>query len=173
MLAPEVLQRFAVHYQTGESIPQTLIDKLVQARNFNQGFATLEYLASAMIDMQLHLAGDQHIDAARFEAETLEKLGMPSEVIMRHRTPHFSHVFSGDGYAAGYYSYLWADTLVADAWEAFTSSGNVFDPILAEQLKQHVFTAGNKQEPDQAYRNFRGRDPDIHALLRKRGFMAV
>ena len=173
LLAPEVLQRFAVHYQTGESIPQTLIDKLVQARNFNQGFATLEYLASAMIDMQLHLAGDQHIDAARFEAETLEKLGMPSEVIMRHRTPHFSHVFSGDGYAAGYYSYLWADTLVADAWEAFTSSGNVFDPILAEQLKQHVFTAGNQQEPDQAYRNFRGRDPDIHALLRKRGFVAV
>lgn len=173
LLAPEVLQRFALHDQTSEPIPQTLIDKIVQARNFNQGFATLEYLASAMIDMRLHLAGDQPIDAACFERETLENLGMPREVVMRHRTPQFTHIFSGDGYAAGYYSYLWADTLVADAWEAFTTSGNDFDPQLAQRLKQHVFTAGNQLEPDQAYRNFRGRDPDIQALLRKRGFVAA
>lgn len=173
LLAPEVLQRFALHYQTHEAMPPTLVDKITRARNFNQGFATLEYLASAMIDMQLHLAGDQRIDAAQFEVQTLSQLGMPNEVVMRHRTPHFSHIFSGDGYAAGYYSYLWADTLVADAWEAFTSSGDLFDRELAERLRHHVFTAGNQHEPDQAYRNFRGRDPDVTALLRKRGFIAA
>ncbi|MGC3981646.1 MAG: M3 family metallopeptidase [Steroidobacteraceae bacterium] len=176
LLAPEVLQRFALHYQSGEPMPQALVDKIVRARNFNQGFATLEYLASAMIDMELHLAGsavsEAGFDAVQFEQDTLKRLGMPNEIVMRHRTPQFSHVFSGDGYAAGYYSYLWADTLVADAWEAFTDSGDLFDKELAQRLRTHVFTAGNQQEPDVAYRNFRGRDPDVNALLRKRGFMA-
>lgn len=176
LLAPAVLNRFAVHYQTGEPMPQALVDKITRARNFNQGFATLEYLASAMIDMELHLAGDaagnQTFNAAQFERDTLKALDMPEEIVMRHRTPQFSHVFSSDGYAAGYYSYLWADTLVADAWEAFTSSGDLFDPQLAQRLRTFVFTTGNQQEPDAAYRSFRGRDPDVNALLRKRGFAA-
>lgn len=172
LLAPEVLNRFALHYQTKQPMPQALVDKITRARNFNQGFATLEYLASAMIDMQLHLAGDANIDAAQFERDTLAALGMPEQLVMRHRTPQFSHVFSSDGYAAGYYSYLWADTLVADAWEAFASSGDLFDPQLAQRLRTHVFTTGNQQEPDVAYRSFRGRDPDVNALLRKRGFVA-
>ena len=173
LLTPEVLQRFAVHYQTGESLPQAFIEKIVCARNFNQGFNTLEYLASAMIDMALHSSTDPAIDVSEFEARALSELGMPSEVVMRHRTPHFSHIFSGDGYAAGYYSYLWADTLVADAWEAFIESGDVFNQTLAQRLHDHVLTAGNQQEPDSAYRNFRGRDPDVNALLRKRGFAAA
>lgn len=171
LMAPEVLQRFARHYQTNAPMPQALVDKLNRARNFNQGFATLEYLASALIDMELHLAGETSIDAHEFEQHTLSKLGMPKELVMRHRTPHFSHVFSSDGYAAGYYSYLWADTLVADAWEAFVTNGDLFDAQLAQRLRDHVFTTGNQTEPDLAYRNFRGRDPDINALLRKRGFI--
>jgi peptidyl-dipeptidase Dcp len=170
LLAPEVLNRFARHYQSGQSMPKHLVDKITRARNFNQGFATLEYLASAMIDMELHLAGETTINAAQFEHETLKALDMPEEIVMRHRTPQFSHIFSSDGYAAGYYSYLWADTLVADAWEAFTDSGDVFHPELAERLRAFVFTTGNQQEPDVAYRGFRGRDPDVNALLRKRGF---
>jgi peptidyl-dipeptidase Dcp len=171
--APEVLNRYALHYQTGAPMPQTLVDKLNRARNFNQGFSTLEFLASAMIDMELHLAGDTLIDAAEFESRTLQALGMPSEIVMRHRTPQFSHVFSGDGYAAGYYSYLWADTLVADAWEAFVDSGDLFDAQLSQRLRDFVFTIGNQHEPDAAYRSFRGRDPDVQALLRKRGFAVV
>jgi len=170
LMTPEVLNRFALHYQTGEPIPQTLVDKIKQARNFNQGFATLEFLASALVDMELHLADNEAIDVAKFERETLQSLGMPLEVVMRHRIPHFGHVFSGDGYAAGYYSYLWADTLVADAWEAFVESGDVFDQVLATRLREHVFSAGNQQEPDVAYRAFRGRDADVQALMRKRGF---
>jgi peptidyl-dipeptidase Dcp len=174
LLAPEVLNRFARHYQSGAAMPQALVDKLTKARNFNQGFATLEYLASAVIDMELHLAGDavndDAFDVAAFERNTLAQLGMPNEIVMRHRTPHFSHVFSSDGYAAGYYSYLWADTLVADAWEAFVERGDLFDANLAERLRAHVFTAGNQQEPDVAYRAFRGRDADVSALMRKRGF---
>jgi peptidyl-dipeptidase Dcp len=170
LLAPDVLNRYALHYQTGAPIPQALIDKVNRARNFNQGFATLEFLASAMIDMELHLAGDTTIDATEFETRTLQALGMPSEIVMRHRTPQFSHVFSSDGYAAGYYSYLWADTLVADAWEAFVDSGDMFDAQLSQRLRDFVFTIGNQHEPDAAYRSFRGRDPDVQALLRKRGF---
>lgn len=173
LLAPEVLNRFALHYQTGQPMPQALVDKVARARNFNQGFATLEYLASAMIDMQLHLAGDADIDAAQFERDTLQALGMPEEIVMRHRTPQFSHVFASDGYAAGYYSYLWADTLVADAWEAFNGSGDLFDPQLATRLRQYIFASGNQLEPDAAYRAFRGRDADVSALLRKRGFAAT
>jgi peptidyl-dipeptidase Dcp len=171
LLTPEVLNRYALHYQTGEPMPQALLDKVKRARNFNQGFDTLEYLASAVIDMELHLAGPVDVDAEAFERDTLQSLGMPAEVVMRHRIPQFSHVFSSDGYAAGYYSYLWADTLVADAWEAFANSGDVFDADLAARLRQHVFTTGNQQEPDVAYRAFRGRDPDVNALMRKRGFV--
>ncbi len=171
LLTPEVLNRFALHYQTNEPMPQSLIEKIKNARNFNQGFATLEYLSSALIDMELHLAGAIDIDVEAFERDTLQQLGMPAEVVMRHRIPHFTHVFAGDGYSAGYYSYLWADTLVADAWEAFVSSGNVFDPDITARLRECIFTAGNQQEPDLAYRAFRGRDADVQALMRKRGFV--
>ena len=116
---PEVLNQFALHYQTGKPIPAELVEKIDRAQTFNEGFRSMEYLASAMIDMKLHLAGGKKIDPDKFEREELKKLGLPEEIVMRHRTPHFGHVFAGDGYSAGYYSYLWSDSLTADAWEAF------------------------------------------------------
>jgi peptidyl-dipeptidase Dcp len=167
---PEVLQRFAVHYQTGKPIPQDLVDKIEKASKFNQGFATVEYLASALVDMKLHLAGSQKIDPDAFEKATLAELGMPKEIVMRHRTPQFAHVFAGDGYSAGYYSYLWSDVLNADAYEAFTEAGGPYDKKVAERLRRYIFTVGNTIDPADAYRNFRGRDPKVEALMRKRGF---
>jgi peptidyl-dipeptidase Dcp len=170
---PEVLNRFAVHYQTGQPIPPALVEKIAKASTFNQGFATVEYLASALVDMKLHLAGDRTIDPDAFERDTLKALGMPSEIVMRHRTPQFGHVFSGDSYSAGYYSYLWSDTLSADAWEAFTEAGGPYDKAVAKRLRDDVFSAGNTVDPAEAYRAFRGRDPGIAALMRKRGFPVV
>jgi peptidyl-dipeptidase Dcp len=167
---PEVLSRFALHYQTGQPIPRELVEKIERASTFNQGFATVEYLASALVDMKLHLAGGQTIDPDTFERETLAALGMPSEIVMRHRTPHFTHVFSGDSYSAGYYSYLWSDTLTADAFEAFTSAGGPYDKAVAKRLREHIFSVGNTIDPAEAYRAFRGKDPGIEALMRKRGF---
>lgn len=171
---PEVLDRFAVHYQTGKPIPTELVAKVERAKTFNQGFATVEYLASAIVDMKLHLAAreESRLDPDAFERETLKTLGMPSEIVMRHRTPQFGHIFSGDGYSAGYYSYLWADTLTADAWEAFTSAKGPWDRDVARRLKENVFSIGNTRDPADAYRTFRGRDPEIGALMRKRGFIA-
>jgi peptidyl-dipeptidase Dcp len=169
---PEVLNRFALHYQTGKPIPPELVQRIERASTFNQGFATVEYLASALVDMKLHLAGDQTIDPDAFERDTLKALGMPSEIVMRHRTPQFSHAFSSDGYSAGYYSYLWSDTLSADAWEAFTEAGGPYDKAVAKRLRDAVFSAGNTVDPADAYRAFRGRDPGIAALMRKRGFPA-
>ncbi|HEX5168749.1 MAG TPA: M3 family metallopeptidase [Cyclobacteriaceae bacterium] len=169
---PEVLQRFALHYQTGKPIPQDLVDRLNRASTFNQGFETTEYLASALIDMKLHLAGGQKIDPDKFEKETLNALGMPREIVMRHRTPQFSHVFSGDGYSAGYYSYLWSDVITADAFGAFTEAGGPYDKNVAARLTQYVFSVGNTIDPAEGYRKFRGRDPKIEALLVKRGFPA-
>jgi peptidyl-dipeptidase Dcp len=167
---PEVLNRYALHYQTGQPIPRELVAKIERAATFNQGFSTVEYLASALIDLKLHLAGGVEIDPDRFERETLGALGMPKEIVMRHRTPHFGHVFSGDGYAAGYYSYLWADTLTADAWEAFTSGKGAWDREVARRLVEEVFSVGNTVDSAEAYRAFRGRDAGIEALMRKRGF---
>lgn len=172
VLVPEVLNRFATHYRTGESIPAELVAKVERSKQFNQGFATVEYLASALIDMKLHLAGGTRIDPDAFERDTLAALGMPREIVMRHRTPHFLHVFSGDGYSAGYYSYLWADTLTADAWEAFSEGGGPWDREVARRLAEHVFRRGNTVDPAEAYRAFRGRDAGIEALMRKRGFPA-
>ncbi|MFZ9478257.1 MAG: M3 family metallopeptidase [Steroidobacteraceae bacterium] len=168
----EVLDRFAVHYQTGKPIPAELVAKVERAKTFNQGFATVEYLSAALIDMKLHLAArkDSRIDADAFERETLTTLGMPKEIVMRHRTPQFGHVFSGDGYSAGYYSYLWADTLTADAWDAFVESKGAWDKDVAKRLRDNVFSIGNTRDPAEAYRSFRGRDPGIEALMRKRGF---
>ncbi len=168
----EVLDRFAVHYQTGKPIPAELVAKVERAKTFNQGFATVEYLSAALIDMKLHLAArkDSRIDADAFERETLTALGMPKEIVMRHRTPQFGHVFSGDGYSAGYYSYLWADTLTADAWDAFVEGKGAWDKDVAHRLRDNVFSIGNTRDPAEAYRSFRGRDPGIEALMRKRGF---
>ena len=167
---PEVLGRFAVHCRTGEPIPAELVDRIRRAETFNAGFRTVEFLASAIVDMRLHLAGAEPIDPAAFERTTLEAIGMPAEIVMRHRIPHFSHIFADDGYSAGYYSYLWADTLTADAWEAFTEAGGPWDEAVAERLRRHVLSAGNSIPPEEGYRAFRGRDATIDALMRKRGF---
>lgn len=169
LMTPEVLERFAIHHVTGEPMPKSLIEKIERARHFNQGFATVEFLASALVDMKLHLA-EENVDPRAFERQTLADLGMPAEVVMRHRIPHFSHIFSGEGYAAGYYSYLWADTLVADTWEAFQAGAGPWDMELARRLRNDILAVGNTQDPAAAYRAFRGRDPDVNALLRKRGF---
>jgi peptidyl-dipeptidase Dcp len=168
---PEVLERFAVHYRTGEPIPQELVDRIDRASTFNQGFVTTEFLASGLVDMKLHLAGDRPIDPAAFERETLAELGMPREIVMRHRTPHFGHIFGSDGYSAGYYSYLWSDVLTADAFDAFIEAGGPYDRDVARRLRDHVFSVGNTVDPAEGYRAFRGRDAATDALMRKRGFI--
>jgi len=170
LATPEVLQRFALHYQTGKPIPQPLVDKITRSATFNQGFATVEYLSAALVDMKLHLAGDRKIDPDTFERETLEQLGMPKEIVMRHRTPQFLHIFGGDSYSAGYYSYLWSDVLTADAFGAFVEGKGPYDRAVAERLRKYVFSVGNTVDPAEAYRAFRGRDPKIDALMKKRGF---
>jgi peptidyl-dipeptidase Dcp len=170
LLTPEVLSRFALHVETGQPMPAELVAKLKRAATFNEGFKTVEYLSTALIDMKLHLAGAAPIDPDVFERDTLRALGMPSQIVMRHRTPQLSHVFAGDGYSAGYYSYLWADTLTADAFEAFTEAGGPYDRAIADRLATYVFAVGNTIDPAEGYRAFRGRDPGIAALMRKRGF---
>jgi len=167
-----LLDKYAVHVRTGQPIPEALVKKIERSKTFNQGFATVEYLSAALIDMKLHLAGETPIDPRKFERETLAALGMPREIVMRHRTAQFQHVFSGDGYSAGYYSYLWADTLSADAWEAFGEASGPYDQKVAARLKETIFSKGNTADPADLYRSFRGRDPGIGALMRKRGFAA-
>ncbi len=167
---PEVLKKFAVHYKTGEPMPDELLKRLLAAENFNQGFATVEYISSALVDMELHqLERPQNLDVTEFERETLAKIGMPKQITMRHRIPHFAHVFSGDGYSAGYYSYMWSEVMDADAFQAFEQSGDVFDAQMAEKLKTHIYSAGGRQDPGDAYKAFRGKLPGIDALLEKRG----
>jgi peptidyl-dipeptidase Dcp len=169
---PEILNRFALNYKTGKPIPPELVAKIEKAKTFNQGFKTVEYLSSAIVDMKLHLAAGAPIDPDQFERVTLAEINMPSEIVMRHRTPQFNHVFSGDGYSAGYYSYLWADTITADAWESFMeANGGAWDKAQAAKLKQ-LLSQGNTVDPADAYRAFRGRDPDVGALMRDRGFPA-
>jgi peptidyl-dipeptidase Dcp len=170
LATPEVLNRFALHVETGKPIPPELVAKIQKAATFNQGFATTEYLASALIDLKLHLAGDATIDPDAFERDTLAAMGMPSELVMRHRTPQFGHVFSGDGYSSAYYSYLWADALTADATEAFVEAGSMWDPATAERFKATILSVGNTVDPAEAFRAFRGRDVDTAALMRSRGF---
>lgn len=167
---PEVLNKFALHHQTGKPIPSDLVAKIKKADTFNQGFATVEYLSSALVDMKLHLAGDVTIDPDKFERETLDALGMPKELVMRHRTPQFGHVFASDGYSAGYYSYLWSDVLTADAYGAFTEAAGPYDKKVGAKLKKEIFSVGNTIDPAEAYRKFRGRDPNVDALMIKRGF---
>lgn len=167
---PEVLRRFALHHETDAPMPEALLQGLLSARQFNQGFATVEYTASALVDLALHLdPAEDAIDIVAFETQELEKLGMPASIIMRHRTPHFQHVFSGDSYSAGYYSYLWSEVLDADGFEAFEERGDIFDPALAQKLHDYVYAAGYSRDPDAAYVAFRGRAAAPDALLRKRG----
>jgi peptidyl-dipeptidase Dcp len=173
LATPEVLNKYARHCKTGEPIPQELVRKIERASKFNKGFENVEYLASALVDMRMHLDPASAEDVTAFERKTLEALGMPRQMVMRHRLPHFGHLFNSDSYAAGYYSYLWADTLSADAFEAFTEAGSAYDKSVAKKLREHVFSAGNTIDPAEGYRAFRGRDAQIDALMRRRGFAAV
>ena len=167
----EVINQFLVHYKTGAVIPQELVAKIKKAATFNQGFGTTEYLASALMDMKLHLADPENIDIDAFERQTLADLKMPSELPMRHRTPHFGHVFSGEGYATAYYGYMWADVLTADAAEAFQEApGGFYDKEVAKRLVKYLFEPRNSIDPAEAYRLFRGRDAEKEALMRDRGF---
>ena len=167
----EVIQNFLVHQKTGEPMPAELVQKIKKASTFNQGFSTTEYLASAIMDMKFHLADPTNIDIAKFERETLASLNMPKELPMRHRTPHFGHVFSGEGYATAYYGYMWADVLTSDAAEAFAQApGGFYDKELAAKLVKYLFAPRNAIDPAEAYRLFRGRDAKIDALMRDRGF---
>lgn len=168
---PDVMQKYAVHYRTGEPMPAVLHGKLNAARSFNQGFATVEYTASALVDMALYTGEIARVvDIEAFERETLAEIGMPSEIVMRHRLPHFMHIIGG--YAAGYYSYLWSEVMDADAFAAFEETGDVFDPAMAKKLKQFIYSAGNTRDPHDAYVAFRGRPPNIDGLLKKRGLAA-
>jgi peptidyl-dipeptidase Dcp len=167
---PEILKKYARHCRTGEPMPQALLDRVLAARNFNQGCATVEYTASALVDIDLHSLRDaEGIDVTAFERQALARIGMPDEIAMRHRLPHFQHLFSGGGYAAAYYSYLWSEVLDADAFLAFEEKGNVFDPKTAQRLRDYIYSAGNLRDPAEAYTAFRGRLPTVDALLKKRG----
>jgi peptidyl-dipeptidase Dcp len=169
---PEVLSRFARHCKSGKVVPPGLLARMDAARNFNQGFKTIEYLAAAIVDLDLHvLEKPKGLDVDRFEAETLGRVGMPEEIVMRHRIPHFQHIMGG--YAAGYYSYLWSEVMDADAFEAFEEAGDIFDPKLARRLYDNIYSAGGKQDPAEAYVGFRGRLPATRALLEKRGLVAA
>ena len=170
---PAILERFAVHAETGMPMPEALLKKLIAARNFNQGFATVEFLGSAFVDLDFHsLSEAGAIDPGAFEQQTLEKIGMPAQIAMRHRSPHFLHIFAGDGYAAGYYSYMWAEVLDADGFQAFKEAGDAFDPDTARRLYENIYSAGGTRDCAESYRAFRGRDPDIEALLKGRGLKA-
>jgi peptidyl-dipeptidase Dcp len=169
---PEVLRKFARHHQTGEPMPDALLQKLIAARTFNQGFQTVEYVASALVDLDFHeLSSADSPDVDAFEKKSLDKIGMPEEISMRHRPTHFTHVFSGGGYAAAYYSYMWSEVLDADAFDAFAETGNDFDPATAKRLKEFIYAAGNSRDPAEAYTQFRGRLPTVDALLKKRGLV--
>ncbi|MFC5586800.1 M3 family metallopeptidase [Nitratireductor kimnyeongensis] len=166
---PDVLQKFAKHHVTGAPMPQELVEKMRAARTFDAGFATVEFTASALVDMAFHSQAEAPKDPLRFEAETLEKLGMPDAIVMRHRTPHFLHVFAGDGYSAGYYSYMWSEVLDADAFRAFEEKGDPFDPETAQKLRQHIYSAGGSADPEDLYKAFRGRMPTPEAMMEKKG----
>ena len=167
---PEILREFARHYRTGAPMPDAMIGKLAAARTFNQGFATVEYVASALVDLDLHLLErTDQLDVNSFERESLARIGMPEEIVMRHRPPHFAHIFSGGGYASAYYSYMWSEVLDADAFQAFREAGDVFDKATAQKLRTHIYAAGGTRDPAEAYTAFRGRLPSPDALLRKRG----
>jgi len=166
---PEVLNRFLVNAQ-GERMPADLVTKIRNASTFNAGFSTVETLASTIVDLRIHMVGDKPIDPRAFEKATLAEIGMPHEIVMRHRLPHFGHIFSGESYAAGYYSYLWAEVLDQDAFEAFKETGNAYDPATAKRFHDDIMSVGNTVDPAIAFHDFRGREPSVDALLRDHGF---
>ena len=170
VLTRPVLDRFALHFETGEPMPQALVDKIKASETFNQGYATTEYLAAALVDMMMHTRADGEIDAASFERDALAEIGMPDAIALRHRLPHFNHLFTSDAYSAGYYSYLWSEVMDADTWQAFEESGDVFDRDLAQRMRRHILAPGNTTDRAEAYRKFRGRDAEVEALLQVRGF---
>lgn len=170
VLTRPILNQFARHVETGEPMPQELVDRIEASSTFNQGFSTVEYLSSAIVDMRLHNRAEAITDVDAFERETLAEIGMPDEIVMRHRLPQFNHLFSSDAYSAGYYSYLWSETMDADTWEAFVESGDVWNREIADRFRETLLSTGNETDRAEAYRAFRGRDPDVDALLRKRGF---
>jgi peptidyl-dipeptidase Dcp len=168
----QVLQEFARHYDTQEAVPEELLEKLKAAESFNQGFDTIEYTICALLDMALHQVENYDADTfdlVAFEKQELERLGMPQGIVMRHRPAHFLHLFASEMYAAGYYVYLWAEVLDADAYAAFEETGNIFDPATAEKARKYIYSAGNTEEPGELFRKFRGRDPDISYMLKKKG----
>ncbi|RUM97622.1 peptidase M3 [Pseudaminobacter arsenicus] len=169
LTVPEVLEKHALHDKTGKPMPKALLDKMLKARNFAAGFNTVEFTASALVDMAYHTRAEAPQDPLAFEAETLEKLHMPDAIVMRHRTPHFQHVFSGEGYSAGYYSYMWSEVLDADAFAAFEETGNAFDPAMAERLRKFIYAAGGSADPEELYTAFRGKMPSPDAMMEKRG----
>lgn len=171
LTVPDILKRYAVHYQTGEPMPEALLDKVLAARTFNSGFTTVEFTSSALVDMAYHTAETQG-EPMVLEAATLEKIGMPKSIVMRHRSPHFLHVFSGDGYSAGYYSYMWSEVLDADAFAAFEETGDPFDPDMARKLRDNVYSVGGSIDPEDAYKAFRGKLPSPDAMLAKKGLAA-
>ncbi len=170
LLTRDVLDKYARHYQTKAAMPQDLLDKIEKSRTFNQGFATAEYLSSAIVDMKIHTVADGVIDPDKFEAATLAEIGMPKQLVMRHRVPQFQHLFSSDSYSAGYYSYLWSETMDADTFAAFEEAGSPWDKPTADKFARILLSTGNETDRAEAYRAFRGRDPDVNALLKKRGF---
>ncbi|MGX5850519.1 M3 family metallopeptidase [Mesorhizobium sp. PL10] len=171
LTVPAVLEKHALHVKTGKPMPKALLDKMLAARTFGAGFATVEFTASALIDMAYHARPDAPDQPLQFEAETLEKLDMPDTIAMRHRTPHFGHVFSGDGYSAGYYSYMWSEVLDADAFAAFEENGDAFNPELAERLRKNIYAAGGSKDPEELYTAFRGKMPSPEAMMVKRGLV--
>jgi peptidyl-dipeptidase Dcp len=166
-----VLTRHARHHANGAAISPELVERLRRGRRFGQGFDTVSYAASAWVDLELHLCGDAVDDIVAFEQALLGQLGVPPEVGMRHRLLHFNHLFSSDAYAAGYYVYLWAEVLDADAFEAFVEAGDPFDAAIAQRLLRHIYAAGGSEEPGAAYRAFRGRDAGVEPMLRQRGLL--
>jgi peptidyl-dipeptidase Dcp len=170
VLTPEVLDKYARHYKTGERMPQALIDKLEAAETFNQGYQTVEYLGSALVDMKIHMDPSGTIDPVQAEKALLAEIGMPREIAMRHRLPAFNHLFDSDSYSAGYYSYLWSDVQAADAWAAFEETGDPWHPATARKFKDIILATGDAIDRAEAFRQFRGRDPKVEALLKNRGF---
>ena len=168
---PEVLEEFATHAKTGAPMPHDMLDRLLAAQTYDQGFATVEYIASALVDLDFH-DGEAPADPMVAQAETLARIGLPHAVTMRHATPHFAHIFSGDGYSAGYYSYMWSEVMDADAFEAFEEKG-AFDPGTARLLEEHILSKGGAQDAEALYTAFRGRMPGVEALLKGRGLFTA
>lgn len=166
---PEVLQFYAKHYKTGEVIPNELVEKMQKASKFNQGFATVEYLAASLLDMGYHTVKvDQKLDVAQFEKEQMNKIGLTKQIAPRYRSTYFQHIFSG-GYSAGYYSYIWSEVLDSDAFAAFKESGDLFNPKISKSFRENILEKGNTEEPMTLYKSFRGREPDVKYLLKNRG----